>query len=326
MKVLFVCSGNSTVGINPIVESQGDSLLKSGINIEYFTVQGHGIYGYFKNIRKLKRHLRYNNYDIIHAHYGFCGIISQFARKSEKLIVSFMGEDILASYNFKGSFTFISKLYVKVNKFFAKKYFDYSIVKSCEMHKELGNLVNSSIIPNGVNTDEFKPIDKDEARKKLGISAEIKLLIFASNPDRPEKNYKLAVEAFNLLEIENTELRPVYNIPQREMVYYYNAADVLLLTSYHEGSPNVVKEAMACNCPIVSTDVGDVKEVISSTQGSFITSFDARQISDCLREVLFSSQKTNGRDLIEKDLKSCLIARKINSLYLNTLESSLILQ
>jgi teichuronic acid biosynthesis glycosyltransferase TuaC len=109
------------------------------------------------------------------------------------------------------------------------------------------------------------------------------------------------------------------------MIFYYNAADVLLLTSYHEGSPNVVKEAMACNCPIVSSDVGDVKEIISNKKGSYITSFDARQIADCLKEVLLSSQKTNGRELIEKDLKSCIVARKINSLYLNVLDSFMII-
>lgn len=323
MRVVFVCSGNSTVGINPIVKSQGDSLIKSGIDIEYFTIQGRGIFGYLKNIYKLKYHLNHNKYDIIHAHYGFCGIISQFARKSEKLIVSFMGEDILASYNFNGSFTFISKLYVKINKFFANKYFDYSIVKSYEMSKELGNLENSVVIPNGVNLDDFQPLDKAKARKTLGISDEIKLILFAANPDRPEKNYKLALDAFNMLDIENTELRTAFNNPQREMIFYYNAADVLLLTSYHEGSPNVVKEAMACNCPIVSTDVGDVKELISSTQGSFITSFDAHQVADCLKEVLLSSQKTNAKELIEKNLNSLIIAQKISSLYFRILGSSL---
>jgi glycosyltransferase involved in cell wall biosynthesis len=316
MRILLVCSGNSELGISPIVKSQGDSLQKAGVNIEYFLVKGRGLAGYLKNIKRLKKYLAVSHFDLMHAHYGFCGIISHFGRKKKKLIVSFMGEDLLASYHFDGSYTLISRIYVKINLFFARKYFDFVIVKSAEMSKVLRMPANSAIIPNGVNPDVFRPIDKDKARKQLGISEDVKLVIFVSNPERPEKNYRLAKEAFDLLDVEKKEIRPVFNVPQEELPLYYNAADVLLLTSFHEGSPNVIKEAMACNCPIVATDVGDVKELLSGQDGCYISSFNRKDVADCLKKAILSGKKrTNCRAYITENLDSGRIAEKLINIY-----------
>jgi teichuronic acid biosynthesis glycosyltransferase TuaC len=315
MRVLFVCSGNSEIGINPIVKSQGDSLLKAGIDIEYFLVKGRGLAGYLKNIRRLRKYIAASHFDLIHAHYGFSGIISHIVRKKEKLIVSFMGEDLLASYNFDGSYTLISKIYVKINLFFARKYFDFVIVKSAEMGKVLRMPDNSAVIPNGVNPDVFRPIDKDEARKQLGISEDIKLVIFVSNPARPEKNYRLAKEAFNLLDAEKKEIRAVYIVLQEELTVFYSAADVLVLTSFHEGSPNVIKEAMACNCPVVATDVGDVKEILNGHDGCYITSFNPKDVADCLKKAILYGKRTTARTYITENLDSRRIAEKLIAVY-----------
>ena len=315
MKVLFVCSGNSEAGINPIIRSQGESLIAEGIEIDYFMIKGRGIKGYYPNIRLLRKHLQKNHYDLIHAHYGFCGIISHLARKSEKLVVSFMGEDLLASYNPKGSITFISRLYVRINLFFAKKFFDFVIVKSEEMAGVLKMPLKKAILANGVNMDIFKPEAKEEARKRLGIADELKLVIFVSDPSRPEKNWELAKKAFDLISFDKKELKALYNIQQQKLPSYYNAADALLLTSYHEGSPNVIKEAIACNCPVVSTDVGDVREVIGNIAGCSVTSFDAEEIASALENIYSSGRRINGRETIFDKLDSRLVARKLISLY-----------
>lgn len=321
MKVLFVCSGNSGAGINPIIERQADSLIKNGVDIVYFTIKGRGISGYLKHIKYLRGHLKKNSYDLIHAHYGFCGITSLFARKREKLLISFMGEDIMASYDFKGRFTNISKFYVRINKFFARYYYDYIIIKSFEMSHFLGDLKNSIVIPNGVDLDLFRPTNKEVARKRIGISINLRLVIFVSDPERPEKNFKLAQQAFDLLNIENKKLMPIYNVPNKELPDYYNAADVLLLTSYHEGSPNVIKEAMACNCPIVSTNVGDVNDVISGTEGCFITSFIEEEVASAIHEAIIYGKRTEGRKVVQKELGSDRVAERIISVYHNILKN-----
>jgi teichuronic acid biosynthesis glycosyltransferase TuaC len=84
----------------------------------------------------------------------------------------------------------------------------------------------------------------------------------------------------------------------------------------HEGSPNVIKEAMACNCPIVSTDVGDVKEVIGETEGCFISSFEAKDIATKL-QLAINFGRTKGRQNISK-LESHKIAKEIEKIYQQT--------
>jgi glycosyltransferase involved in cell wall biosynthesis len=135
-----------------------------------------------------------------------------------------------------------------------------------------------------------------------------KLIIFISNPNRPEKNFNLAREAVKMMNKSDVELMPVYNVPNEEICYYLNAADILLLTSKWEGSVNVIKEAMACNSPIVVTDVGDVCWVIGNTQGCFISTFEPEDVADKTKLALQFSKKmgrTKGRErIIELGLDS----------------------
>ena len=110
-----------------------------------------------------------------------------------------------------------------------------------------------------------------------------------------------------------------FGISAREVCDAMNASDVLLFTSLQEGSPNVIKEAMACNLPIVSVDVGDVREVIGRTKGCYVTSFDAFEIAEKLRLVLENGKRTNGRVSI-RHLEINNIARKIIGIYLSVLK------
>ena len=87
-----------------------------------------------------------------------------------------------------------------------------------------------------------------------------------------------------------------------------------------EGSPQFVKEAMACNCPIVSVDVGDVKEVIDSVENCYLAPYDAKDIAEKLRIVLADGRRTNGRDKILKmGLDSESVAKKIVEIYKSVL-------
>ena len=96
----------------------------------------------------------------------------------------------------------------------------------------------------------------------------------------------------------------------------YSAVDCLLITSIREGSPQVVKEAMACNCPIVSTNVGDVKEVIGDTRNCYITNFDPQYIALCLDKVLETSERANGRQrILNLKLDISDIAKRLDEIY-----------
>ena len=300
MKVLFVSSGNFKEGISIIVKNQAESLRENGVQIEFFTIKGKGLKGYLQNISQLRSFLKKNQFNVVHAHYSLSGAAALLAG-SKPLVISLMGSDI--------QLNFYSKLTLRVFNLLRKTL----IVKS-ESMKEKAKLDYACVIPNGVNLKKIQPINQYSAREKLGLRQSKKYIIFVSDPDRFEKNFKLAKNAYELIKDSGTQLEVVNDVDHNVIPYYMNAADVLLLTSLWEGSPNVIKEAMACNCPIVSTDVGDVREVIGKTGGCYITTFEPGDVAEKLKMALAFGKRTNGREHISH-LGSNVIAKKIIKIY-----------
>jgi len=303
MKVLFVSSGNCSGGANPLAKIQGESLKQNGIQVEYFGIIGKGINGYLKNIPRLKKFLRNNHYDIFHAHFYLSGLVTWIAG-AKPLVVSLMGSEVNLDLSFRIVFIIF------------RKFFRGRIIAKSESLKKYSKMKKVEIIPNGVDLGKFKVIDRELARERLGFVPGKKYIIWVSDPERFEKNFKLAEASYGLLEDgdRNLELKVVKSVDHDLIPYYMNAADVLLLTSLWEGSPNVIKEAMACNCPIVATDVGDVKEVFGNTEGCYITSFNPKDASENLRRALAFGKRTDGREHI-RHLDSDVIARRIIDLY-----------
>jgi glycosyltransferase involved in cell wall biosynthesis len=308
MKVLFVGSGNSDKDISIITYNQGESLRKAGVDLHYWTIKGKGLSGYFKSIFLLRKYIKQKCFNIIHAHYSLSAFVASLAG-AKPLVVSLMGSDVKARR--------ASQWLIKI---FKKIFWQKTIVKSSEMKKSLNTDDSIEVIPNGVDFTFFREFDKQQAVKRVNFDKDKKNIIFISNPDRREKNYNLAKEAYKLLSLETVKLNVIYNADFNLIPHYMNAADVLILTSLWEGSPNVIKEAMACNCPIVSTDVGDVGEVIGKTEGCYITSFDPQDVADKLKEAMEFGKRTKGREAI-LHLDSQTIAKKIIKVYEQVLDS-----
>lgn len=312
MKVIFVASGNKTVGrVSSFVQSQYDSLVEAGLDMILFPVVGHGIKAHLRAVKQLRALIRQEQPDVVHAHYSVCGHVAAMARlwvqKKPKLVVSILG-----------SFPTHSKKWLLV-KYCIRHIWDKTIVKSQRTATQLGEDV--SIIPNGVNLGMFCPQNHAESRERVGFEANKHYVIWCSHPDRVEKNYALAQSAVEIVkEQHNVELLPIYSRTPQEVVQYMNAADCLLLTSVQEGSPNVIKEAMACNCPIVTTDVGDVRERLTGLDGCYILPEDnmqsAEQLAILISEAICYGRRTEGYNRIINDQLSIQqIAKRIIECY-----------
>ena len=131
------------------------------------------------------------------------------------------------------------------------------------------------------------------------------------------KNAPLAFKAIELLGADGVELLELKGYTREEISLLMCAADVLLLTSHTEGSPQVIKEAMACGCPIVSVDVGDVKERVDGVEGCYVTqSKDPRELADLLKKALAFEGRTKGRERIISDgLDNAFVARELIGIY-----------
>lgn len=287
MNILIVCSYNNNL-ISPFIKEQVDSLLKLGCKVDYYLIMGKGIVGYCKNIFKLREKIKSCKPDIVHAHYGLSGLLAVL-QPFRPVIVTFHGSDIHVT-----KLRFLSKI--------AHKFSTESIFVSDKL-KSLSKGFRGLVIPCGVDLETFRPNDKENSKKLFGLEMNIKYVLFSSSFDNPIKNSSLAIDAVKSLSDQNVKLLELKGYSRKEVNLLLNAVDCALMTSFNEGSPQFIKEAMACNCPIVSTDVGDVKLMVGDTKGCFIVSYNLNIISEKLKDILLISEKgirTNGRERIVK--------------------------
>ena len=306
MKVLFIASGNKVAGrVSAFVQSQYDSLEKEGMEMLLYPVVGHGWKGYLRNFRKLRRLILKEKPDVVHAHYSSCGYLAALAA---------MGQKTKKVVSILGSFPTESRK-LKFVRFCVDHVWHVTIVKSERTRAQLDR--DLPVVPNGVDLDLFPLTAQDEAKERVGFGKDGKYVIFVSDPARPEKQFGLAEEAVRLLHDESIHLVPVFNKPHSEIVAYMCAADVLIMTSANEGSPNVIKEAMACNCPIVVTDVGDVRWITEGVDGTYVSNtFEPEELAGLLNKALEFGARTQGRKrIVDLGLTSERVAQKLIRIY-----------
>ncbi len=304
MKILFICRQKTKTNISPFVKAQALALTNQGIKVDFFLIKKSGVLGYLKSIFKLLDFTREKDYDMYHAHYSFSGYVASLAGK-KPLIVSLLGTDVLKSS--------ISRLILRnVSRIFKWKCI---IVKSDEM-KKLLNTKKIKVVPNGVDFDTFYPITQEKARSILNWDLNEKIILFNGNKSNPIKNYDLAHEAIDLCS-NNIKVIEMKNLSQEKLNLYYNACDLFLSTSLWEGSPNTIKEAMACNTNIISSNVGDVNYLFGKQKYNHVCAFDPEIISKAITNSLILKKESNkGRErLIHLSLQGEEVAKKIINLY-----------
>jgi teichuronic acid biosynthesis glycosyltransferase TuaC len=297
-------------------KSQVDSLIAAGLEVDVLLpAPGPSPLRYANAAIQVFLKSLTGRYDVIHGHYGLWCLVSRL-QWTMPVVAAFWGDDILGTVQQDGSYSNKSTFVASISRHLCY-WVGAVIVKSEQMKKRAGGPQEKIfVIPNGVNFEQFRPIPRSEARAMLGWKQDRYYVLFANNPDIPVKNFPLAQASVELLRKKGLDVELVIakNVPHAQMVLYMNASNALVLPSYAEGSPNVVKEAMACNVPVVATNVGDVAEVIGHTEGCSVCAHDAEEVAAGLERAFAHKGPTTGRQDI-RHLDSAVVAKQVIAIY-----------
>ena len=315
MKLLIIASDKGR-HFAPFIEEQVVALQARGVQIIRHGVTGHGILGYLRELPALRRLIRAERPDIVHAHYGLSGLLANLQRLVP-VVTTYHGSDIN-----KPNILRLSKIAMRLsahNIFVSAR----NVAIAFRLSPFASRLKKrSSLLPCGVNLTDDQLTSRAEARKALGIAEDAKLVLFAGAFDNAVKDAPLAQESVSFASrlspfASNLILQELRGFSRAEVNLWMCAANCLLLTSKTEGSPQVIKEAMACGCPIVSVDVGDVAERVSGVEGCYVVrTREPKDIAVALQKALAHVGKTNGRErIIEMGLSNEQVAKQLLRIY-----------
>ena len=251
------------------VADQVAALRDLGTDVELFTFPL-GAPAYPRATARLRRLLRRESFDLVHAHYGLCGWCAHLAG-ARPLVVTFHGTDVR------------HRVVGPISQRLARR-IDLIAATSGSLYVEEGGrpglpLVEgtSAVLPCGAELDRFGPVPRAEARERLGLDPDGRYLFFPADPSRAVKRHDRAAEVARLAD---ATLLTAGDIDPPSMSDWYNAAAAALVTSDSEGFGMAALEALACRVPILSTPVGIAPLVLAGTEGCLVEPFDAVSWSD----------------------------------------------
>jgi teichuronic acid biosynthesis glycosyltransferase TuaC len=295
MNILCVVNGYPSEGqrfLCPFNKVQIDGLRKYAkvrVRLIKINKQKNGLLDYVRAFRLIRRTKW--RYDVVHCFHGLTFLAAFFAKKRPhaKIIVSFLN-NIDSEYS-EGKY--LNRFLCFSTHLLLRNRNVFSIIKNRRRLIEGGR---QFYLPNGIDLDLFKPICMEAAKQRLGLNPKYRYILFVSSKSihRFQKRYELFKEVVEILSARDGSIRElvISGVDQAEMKYYYSSSELLLLTSIFEGSPNSVKEAIACNCPVVSSDVGDVREIVNNVPTCHVyTSEDPKSIADLCEKIIFQRQR-----------------------------------
>jgi teichuronic acid biosynthesis glycosyltransferase TuaC len=316
-----------TPTLGTYIEQQIKGLKQIGLEVDIVHVDRmqKGMRAYLGLGRKVRESVRRSHSDLVHIMYG--GVMADEVTRTindRPTIVSFCGSDLLGE-NLSGTIRKLVSRYGILASHRAAGRATGIIVKSKNLYDVLPSGLDRNkvrIIPNGVDLELFKPIDRGECRARLEWNPESFHVLFPTNHGDPCKRYYLAKNAVNRLSRAGLSvvLHELRGIPHPEVPIWLNASDVVLLTSLHEGSPNIVKEALACDVPVVSVDVGDVRERTQGIEGCYLALPEAADLAAKLSMVFHGERRVAGRIKMDK-LSLKQVALELKTFYQHALGS-----
>ena len=316
MRVLEVSryKNNFTDHQLPFVTEQGEAIRVLGHEVDYFLVGGN----YLKARKASMAKILECKPDIIHAHYGLSAIVAEMQSVVPVVTTFHNGETHRWWVNLLSS---LFSLRAKHVIYVAQHIFDMVYFKARIY----------SILPCGVSLEDCFLMDKAEARRQLGWSDNKKYIMFGGAFINLRTNYPLLKQAVSIIDnqISKIEVIEMRGLSRYDCVLRMNACDVFALPTKNEGSPQALKEAMACNGPIVVTDVADIKHVLGDLPGHYVLpnkkgnaawwvgdEHSAEELAELLKQAFAFEGRTEGRKrIVELGYTNELVAKSIVKIY-----------
>jgi glycosyltransferase involved in cell wall biosynthesis len=282
----------------PYVKRQADSLEAAGVRVDVHPIRGYASRGaYVSSALRIAGLNRRRSHDVVHAHYGHAGVVARLQVRAP-LVVTYWGSDLLGKRTPTDSITPKSRIEAAVFRQLARVA-AATITQSRQMAERLppATRARNHVLPAGIELERFRPLPREEARRRLDWPQDERVVLFAGNPELAVKNYPLAQAAHARLAEgrDGVRLRVAWGNPPDRMPLFMSAADALVLPSRSEGSPNVVKEAMAAELPVVATPVGDVEELLPGVPGCHVSPPDPDALASALAAALEHGRTPEAR-------------------------------
>lgn len=292
MRVLVVMN----FGADPATPQRGrwvidqvEALRRGGLDVDLFSFRP-GKDQYLPATRKIRRLLKQNRYDLVHAHYGLAGWCAQLAG-ADPLVVTFHGTDVR------------HRIVGRMSRALTRKITLVAGASRALFEEEAGRAGlplrdgRSAVLPCGADLSRFAPLDRSEARRRLGLDPDVPYLFFPADPERPEKRFD---RARRVGEMTGAELLTGGGIEPDEMPLWMNAAQAVLVTSDYEGFGLACLEALACDVPVLSTPVGIAPHALRDLPRSLCLEFDPAAWSAFASTLLAEPDpRTDGRPRAE---------------------------
>jgi glycosyltransferase involved in cell wall biosynthesis len=324
LRVLEVIPGNGDGAAFVFARRQVASLAQAGVKVRSFYLpRGWSPQLLFRQWMRLRREIREFRPALVHAHYGSLTALFCAAASTVPLIVTLQGSDLNDNPEANPIHIRLAHLFSHIACFRAKRV----IVVSEQLRTRLfSHRRDAAVIPTGIDMRVFRPMAQGQARRVLGWPEGIPIVFFHSGGRPALKGAHIIEPAVRAAEETLGPIRLMDlngNVPCELVPYWINAADCVALASISEGSPNVVKEALACNVPVVATDVGDVGERLRDVEPSQIVRRDVAEFKKALANILRQRRRSNGREKVGALDEPC-IAQAVRAVYESALKDNVL--
>lgn len=315
LRVLAVVPGSSGRVAMPFVERQLASLRRAGVDVRAFCLESRtGLRELIGAARAFRRTIETFRPDIVHAHYGTMTSFFAAVTTNLPLVITFRGSDLNMARDVSGLRAYMGYWLSQLAAVRAR----HIICVSRQLRSRLWwRKGRTTVLPSGIDLALFVPTDKALARRALGLPGEARIALFYAGHRPQLKGLDLFREAVRVAESKVGPIRAIEltgQVAPEAMPRYLSAADCVVLASLREGSPNIVKEAMACNVPLACVDVGDVRERLHGVQNSLIVRRDAGELGGAIAHLVRNAGRSNGRERIAH-LSEASVAAAIKNIY-----------